>query len=209
MGGWLAIPHHALLMYQIKLSWYKHHAIIQRALPKQWIFFTTLTALLRNEFSSSACLPKELGGLPREFWRRSIGGVPGPRCSQSCWTSALRGDMRKIRLSETDKIKSTVLQFLVHNYSPFEDVNVTAGSRGRQCGFPPATPPFPLTRRSRSTFASLPQGDSEPYACCPGSPARSPWLQCWKWGRGPGRLRVRHHSGGFRQTPARGLGKEG
>lgn len=126
--------------------------------------FTTLTALLRSEFSSSACLPKELGGRPREFWRRSIGGVPEPRCSQSGWTSALRGgggggggetdqslSDRQKKKKEEEK-NSLALQFLVHKYGPFEEVNVTSGSRGQQCGHSlphlPSSPSPPLPGRS-------------------------------------------------------------
>lgn len=54
-------------------------------------FSPTLTALLLSELSSSVCRPVELGGLPREFWRSRVGGVPWPRRSQSCLASALQG----------------------------------------------------------------------------------------------------------------------
>lgn len=47
------------------------------------LFSPTLTALLLSEPSSSVCRPVELGGLPREFWRSRVGGVPKPKCSQS------------------------------------------------------------------------------------------------------------------------------
>lgn len=129
-------------------------------------FFTTLTALLRSELSSSECLPRELGGLPREFWRRSIGGVPGPRCSPSCWTSALIGDVRKIRVSETGQKKKQGSENSA--FDEDDEGNVMEGPWGRQRG------PPPLTRRSRSAFASLPRGGGAPCACCRGSPARSP-----------------------------------
>lgn len=117
MGGWLSsITHPASLIYQMKLSWCKPMQSDREYCPKHWSnewkqSFTTLTALLRSEFSSSACLPKELGGLPREFWRRNIGGVPGPRCLHSCWTSALHGDVKKIRVSETSKKKKKALDY--------------------------------------------------------------------------------------------------
>lgn len=55
------------------------------------LLFPTLTALLLNEPSSSVCRLRELGGLPREFWRRRVGGVPRPSCSQSSLASALLG----------------------------------------------------------------------------------------------------------------------
>ena len=180
MAGWLAIAHWGFAHWPSEAVPVQTPWLRRGVMTEKWILFTTLTALLRSEFSSSACLPKELGGLPREFCRGTIGGVPGPRRSQSCWTSDLQAPVIKMRVS--DRQTDNAL---------------------------PSRVPLPLTRLSRSAFASLPQGDSEPCACCRESPARSPWLHCWKWGPGPWRLRGRRHSGGFRQTPARELGKEG
>lgn len=98
-------------------SWYKSLQIVKVAFKKKKkkvrhldpkrqemrdsrnLLFPTLTALLLNEPSSSVCRPRELGGLPREFWRRRVGGIPRLGCSQSSLASALLGTWEGVEYS--------------------------------------------------------------------------------------------------------------
>lgn len=157
------------------------------------LFFPTLTALLLSELSSSVCRPVELGGLPREFWRRRVGGVP--RRSQSCLASVLQGTWEGAWVSGT---ASKILEytFVQHLQKPTQHIlsnvplrlrnlsskqsfieatvsGTTVGSFSASLFWTP-----PLTWQCQSVFSSLQQGVGEPCACRWGSLVPLPWRQC-------------------------------